>query len=86
MVQAAWLVLRASFILKWFNTLRPRQNGRHFADDIFKCIFLTENTQILLKISLEFVPKVRINNIPSIGSDNGLAPARQKAIIWTNDG
>ena len=24
-------------------TLRPRQNGRHFADDIFKCIFLNEN-------------------------------------------
>ena len=22
----------------------------------------------------------------SIGSDNGLAPARQQAIIWTNDG
>ena len=22
------------------NTLRPRQNGRHFADDVFKCIFL----------------------------------------------
>ena len=20
------------------NTLRPRQNGRHFADDLFKCI------------------------------------------------
>ena len=27
----------------WFNTLRPRQNGRHFADDIFTCIFLNEN-------------------------------------------
>ena len=26
-----------------FNTLRPRQNGRHFPDDIFKCIFLNEN-------------------------------------------
>ena len=26
-----------------FNTLRPRQNGRHFADDICKCIFLNEN-------------------------------------------
>ena len=26
-----------------FNTLRPRQNGRHFADDIFKLIFLNEN-------------------------------------------
>ena len=25
------------------NTLRPRQNGRSFADDIFKCIFLNEN-------------------------------------------
>ena len=28
------------------NTLRPRQNGRHFADDIFKCIFLNENVWI----------------------------------------
>ena len=26
-----------------FNILRPRENGRHFADDIFKCIFLNEN-------------------------------------------
>ena len=25
------------------NTLRPRQNGRLFADDTFKCIFLNEN-------------------------------------------
>ena len=24
----------------YINTLRPKQNGRHFADDIFKCIFL----------------------------------------------
>ena len=48
------------------NTLRPRQNGRHFADDIFKCIFLNENAGILLKISLKFVPKVRINNIPAL--------------------
>ena len=47
------------------NTLRPRQNGRHFADDIFKCIFLNENVWISLKISLNFVPKVRINNIPA---------------------
>ena len=27
----------------YINTLRPRQNGRHFADDIFKCIFFNEN-------------------------------------------
>ena len=25
------------------NTLRPRQNGRHFADDISKSIFVNEN-------------------------------------------
>ena len=32
--------------------------GRHFADDIFKCIFLNEKVCISLKISLKFVPKV----------------------------
>ena len=47
------------------NTLRPRQNGRHFAD-IFKCIFLNENVWISLKISLKFVPKGSINNIPAL--------------------
>ena len=46
-------------------TLRPRQNGRHFPDDIFKCIFLNENVRISIKISLKFVPKDQINNIPS---------------------
>ena len=49
-----------------FNTLRPRQNGRHFADDIFTCIFLYENARILLEISLKFVPKDAINNIPAL--------------------
>ena len=49
-----------------FNTLRPRQNGRHFADDTFKCIFLNENVEISIKISLKFVPKGPINNIPSL--------------------
>ena len=44
----------------------PTQNGRHFADDIFKCIFMNENVWILMKISLKFVPKVPINNIPAL--------------------
>ena len=26
-----------------FNRLKPRQNGRQFPDDNFKCIFLNEN-------------------------------------------
>ena len=49
-----------------FNTLRPRQNGRHFTDDIFKCILLNENAWISLKISLKLVPKFQINNIPAL--------------------
>ena len=48
------------------NTLRPRQNGRHFPDDIFKCIILNENVWIPIKISLKFVPKGPINNIPAM--------------------
>ena len=48
------------------NTLKPRQNGRHFADDIFKCIFLNENARISLHISLKLVPKVRIINTPAL--------------------
>ena len=48
------------------NTLRPRQNERHFPDDILKCIFLNEIVWIPIKISLKFVPKGPINNIPSL--------------------
>ena len=48
------------------NTLRPRQNRRHFADDIFKCIFLNENAWITIEISLKFVAKVQLNNIPAL--------------------
>ena len=48
------------------NTLRPRQNERHFADDIFKWIFLNENVWIPIKISLKFVPQGPINNIPAL--------------------
>ena len=49
-----------------FNTLRPGQNGRHFADDIFKCIFFNENVWIPIKISLKFVSKRPINNNPAL--------------------
>ena len=48
------------------NTLRPRQGGRHFADDTFKPNVLNENVRIAIKISLKFVLKVPINNIPSL--------------------
>ena len=48
------------------NTLRPRQNGRRFPDDIFKWIFLNENVWIPIEISLKFVPMGPINNIPTL--------------------
>ena len=48
------------------NTLRRRQNGCHFLDDIFIFIFLNKNVWILVKISLKFVPKGPINYIPAL--------------------
>ena len=37
---------------KWnislFNSSPPGQNGRHFTDDIFKCIFMNEKFYILI--------------------------------------
>ena len=55
----------------WFwpqcvNKLRLRQKGRHFADDIFKCIFLNENVWIPNKILLRFILKGPINDIPAL--------------------
>ena len=35
---------------KTFNTLGPRQNGRYFADEILKFIFLNENCFIYIQI------------------------------------
>ena len=57
-------------LLTWFsfnlNILRPRQNGRHFADDTFKRIFMNENVRISINISLKVIPKGLINNIPAL--------------------
>ena len=54
--------------LQWTETveLRSRQNGRHFADDIFRCIFLNQNVWIPIKISPKFVHKGPINNNPAL--------------------
>ena len=64
-----WFALYAlpcSYWNRCFNSLRPRQNGRLFADDTFKRIFFNENIRISTKNSLKFVPKGLINNIPSL--------------------
>ena len=58
-----WLEHRHSSLV---NSLRPRQNGRNFPDDVFKWIFLNENVLIAINISLKFVPRVPIDNIPTL--------------------
>ena len=49
-----------------FNSSPPGQNGRYFTDDIVKCIFVNEKFCILFKISLKFVPKGPIGDIPAL--------------------
>ena len=51
---------------QWVNSLRPRQYRRHFADDIFKCIFLNENVWISITLSLKFVPNGPIKDIAAL--------------------
>ena len=48
------------------NTLSPRQSGHHFPDSIFRCIFLNENVWISTEISLTFICRCPINNIPAL--------------------
>ena len=66
------------------NSFPHGQDGHHFADDIFICIFVNEKFCILIKLSLKFVPKGPIVIRLSFGLDNGLAPNRRQAILWTN--
>ena len=47
---------------KRVNSSSPGQNGHHFTDDIFRCIFVNEKFSILFKISPKFVPKGQIDN------------------------
>ena len=46
--------------------LRLRGKWPPFPDNIFKCIFLNENVKILIKISLKFVPKGPVTDIPAL--------------------
>ena len=57
-----WKVIYSQLLSQWHCQLI----FTHFPDDIFKCIFLNENVWISIKISLKVVPKVQINNIPTL--------------------
>ena len=47
---------------QWVNSSPPRQNGHHFADNIFRCIFVNKKFCIFIKISLQFAPNGPIDN------------------------
>ena len=67
------------------NTLRRRQNGPHFAEDILNSIFLMKVFEFRFKFHWSLFLRVQWQ-YSIIGSDNGLAPSRRQATIWTNDG
>ena len=48
------------------NTLRPRQNGCHVADNVYKCISSNKNFRILNKILLKYVPWGLIDNMVAL--------------------
>ena len=55
------LLLQKSDLLK---SSPPEQNGHHFADNIFRYIFVNEKFWILIQISLQFVPKCPVDRTP----------------------
>ena len=66
--------LRIPLLYNAFYTWKSRQNGRHFTDDIFKCMFLNGIVWISLMISPKFLSKFRINNIPVMVQIIGAKP------------
>ena len=42
------------------NNSPPGQNGRHFADDIFRCIFVNEKFFVLIKFHWSFFLRVQL--------------------------
>ena len=55
-----WHWKKMNKTLNSFNRLKPRQNGCHFADDIFKFIFLNGNVLILLQIDWSLLLGVQL--------------------------
>ena len=66
-------------------TVRSRQNVWHFVNDFFKRFLLNEMVLFWFEFHGNMFPRVQLNLLESIGSDNGLAPDRLQTIILTKD-
>ena len=58
-----------------FNRMKPEQNGRCFAEDIFLHIFMNENVRILNKISVKYGPRDPVDEKSAL--DQVMACCRQ---------
>ena len=59
------------------NTIRPKPNRSHFADDIFELILMSERCWISIQIPMKCVPNDPIVNNPALdiewfSADDGL--------------
>ena len=64
-----WSLARNWFLnsqLVDINSSTPGQNGCHFADEGFKCIFVNEKFCTSVQNSLKFVPKGPVDNNPAL--------------------
>ena len=48
------------------NSSLPGQNGKDFADNNFRCIFMNKKFCILIKIWIQFAPKGTIDTYPAL--------------------
>ena len=48
---------------RWFNTLKPEQNGQHFADAIFRCLSLNGNFSLQIPIQVRKIIEISIGTI-----------------------
>ena len=72
--------LKIKRVCRSFNPSLTGQNGRQFAEDIFKCIFMNKKFCISIRISLKFVPKGPIDDKSALVHWSN----RRQAITWTN--
>ena len=59
-------VVRTNIAWNCYYLISPWSKGRHFADDIFRCILAKEKFSILIEISLKFASKSPIGNNPAL--------------------